>query len=183
MIDVHVLTHSGTRPEWLAQCLESLEGHPVVVHVVEGVEGSVGAGRAKGFALGDCEFVSYVDSDDFVLPGHFEKCLTGLEDHRSVVCVERVILADNSCGGTFRRGHNGAVYRRADIERLLLGIAAAAYTCDSLTRRELSPKQLLHVGCVWRVHGRGAHRKIAFDISRTELLAWREALRNAGGEA
>ena len=89
MIDVHVLTYSGTDPAWLGQCLASLASEPCTVHVLEGVEGSVGQGRAHGYQLGVHEFVSYVDSDDFVLPGVMGACLAALRTHRAVVTRER----------------------------------------------------------------------------------------------
>jgi len=119
VIDVHVLTHSGTNPEWLAQCLRSLEGEPVVVHVVEGVEGSVGAGRAKGFQLGTCEFVAYVDSDDYVVPGGYAKSLAAMANHRCVVPREYVEYTDGRRHKYTKSGHNGVVYRREDILPLL----------------------------------------------------------------
>lgn len=62
MIDVHVLTHSGTKPEWLDQCLESLAAEPCTVHVVQGVERNIAAGREIGFGLGTHPFVTFVDS-------------------------------------------------------------------------------------------------------------------------
>lgn len=67
MIDIHVLTHSGTRPEWLAQCLASLEPEGFTVHVVRGEDGHIGRGRARGYQHGVQPYVGYVDHDDYVL--------------------------------------------------------------------------------------------------------------------
>lgn len=176
LIDIHVLTHSGTKPEWLDQCLKSLEGHPVVVHVVEGVEGSVGAGRAKGYALGDCEYVGFVDSDDYVLPGHYDLCLEALRTERAVVAYE----LEGSLMPSSKRGyHNGVVYRREDVEPLLSAMADAHYAVDSLTRSTLRPTQLEHTGYVWREHAGGAHNMIKFEEAKAEAAAWHASL-NSG---
>lgn len=174
MIDIHVLTHSGTKPEWLAQCLASLEGEPVTVHVVEGVEGSVGAGRAKGYALGTHEFVGYIDSDDYVLPGLYTVLLHYLQIHNAVVPMEHIEYPDGSRNKNLMLMHNGAVYRRADIMPLLDKMAAAPYWADSFTRIELKPTQLGHIGCVWRIHEGGAHNLALPDTRQQELEQWQQ---------
>lgn len=176
MIDIHVLTHSGTKPEWLQQCLDSLKDQPVVVHVVEGVEGSVGAGRAKGYALGDCEFVGYLDSDDYALEGHYAKCLRMLRYQRAVIPHEHVEYADGSRHKLLKPFHNGAVYRRADINPLLSAMASAPLTADMITRRTLRPYQMSHAGCVWRCTKEGAHKLIDENIRDLELGSWLTAL-------
>lgn len=172
MIDIHVLTHSGTKPEWLQQCLDSLKGQPVVVHVVEGIEGSVGAGRAKGYALGDCEFVGYVDSDDYVLEGHYAKCLKRLEKHHAVIPKEIVERHDGTRAKHFKSRHNGAVYRRVDIEALIPAMGAAPYIVDMMTRNTIKPVQLNHAGYVWRLHRDGAHNMITPQVADEERSAW-----------
>lgn len=173
LIDIHVLTHSGTKHEWLDQCLKSLEGQPVVVHVVEGVEGSVGAGRAKGYALGNCEYVGYVDSDDYVLPGHYDLCREGLKSHRAVVGMELVV--SSYCDEVIGQ-HNGAVYRRDDITLLIPAIQVADFTADELTRMRLMPRQLPHIGYVWRRHPLGAHTRVKHLRALAEAEAWNAVL-------
>ena len=172
MIDVHVLTHSGTRRDWLDQCLASLEDQPVVVHVVAGVEGSVGAGRAKGFALGSCEFVGYVDSDDYVLPGGYATSLAAMANHRCVVPREYVEYPDGRRHKYTKSNHNGVVYRREDVTPLLPAMALTPFAVDSLTRRTLLPTQLDHIGYVWRVHAAGAHRQMTPETTEQERAQW-----------
>lgn len=156
MIDVHVLTHEGTKREWLCQCLESLRGHPVVVHVVDNAGRSVGEGRSRGYALGEEPFVAYVDSDDYVLPGCFDACLEGLERHRAVVTLEYVDV-----GGTIipvpKPAHSVAVYRREDVAPYIARLRNSPHTADWHLRRALRPAQLQVVGYVWRVHPGGDH--------------------------
>lgn len=172
MIDIHVLTHSGTRPEWLKQCLASLEGEPVIVHVVEGIDGSVGAGRAKGFALGVCEFVGYVDSDDYVIPGHYEKCLRMLKIKQAVVGMEHVEYLDGSRHKFPKGFHNGAVYRRTDIEPLIKAMPYAPYTADAIIRDTLKPYQMQAVGYVWRAYRGGTHNLIGIREIELEKAQW-----------
>ena len=169
MIDVHVLTYSGTDPRWLDQCLESLAKEPCTVHVMQGVEGSVGQGRAVGYTLGQHEFVSYVDSDDYVLPGVMDHCLEALQHHPAVVTRERRLWGmrfDSSQVG----GHHLAVYRREDVELHLGDVASLPYHCDQVLLRALAPQQLDFVGYVWRMHGAQGHRRCTL-AHRAEMEA------------
>lgn len=172
MIDVHVLTHSGTKPAWLERCLRSLAREDVTVHVVAGVEGSVGAGRAKGYALGSCEFVSYVDSDDYVIPGGYALSLEAMATHRAVVPREFVEYGDGRRHRFTKSGHNGVVYRRADIEPLIPAMHAAPYAVDVLTRRQLKPAKLEHIGYVWTVHKGGCHSLLSLETIMQEEAQW-----------
>lgn len=159
MIDVHVLTHEGTRQDWLDQCLESLAGHPVNVFVVDNAGRSVGHGRSVGYAKGKAPLVAYVDSDDYVLPGCFDACLTALETHRSVVTMERVEYEDGRVYPFPKPGHNVSVYRREDVVPHLARMASSAHTTDMHMRQLLKPHQISHLGYVWRVHAAGDHHK------------------------
>ena len=119
MIDVHVLTHEGTRPDWLAECLRSLESEPCTVHLVDNTGRKVGPGRTAGYKMGVHPLVSYVDSDDFVFPGAMQAVIDGLEHHTSVCTRE---LAIHNGVGFFklpRGGHNLFAARRDAIEPLL----------------------------------------------------------------
>lgn len=156
MIDVHVLTFSGTRPEWLEQCVNSIEAEGLNVHIVEGVEGNVGAGREKAYRLGSSEFVGYVDSDDYLLPGAGEACLRGLEKYRHVVTLERRLWGDRM-GKKPWGGHHFTVYRRSDVLPLLPVMPSHPIHCDHILVRKLCPRQLSHVGYVWRMHSAQGH--------------------------
>lgn len=77
MLDVHVLTLPTSRPDWLSQCVDSVyeaakaADFPVGVHLVDGDIGHIGRGRARGYAMGDHPYVTYVDHDDYLLPNAF----------------------------------------------------------------------------------------------------------------
>jgi len=74
-IDVHIIHHK--EPQWLLdRCIASMDGQPVNIHIVKGInEWPPFKGRALGFSKGSAKYVSYVDPDDVVLPGCFEKLL------------------------------------------------------------------------------------------------------------
>lgn len=172
MIDVHVLVHSETRHAWLRQCLESLADEPCIVHVLRGTEGSVGAGRARGYRCGIQPYVAFVDSDDYVLPGVMDACVRALETHRSVVCLERVMHPDGTFHPYPKPGHNMAVYRRDDVAPWLTAMDMTPHTTDIRMRSILRPHQLDMVGYVWRIHEGGDHRKINQQVCEQERLAW-----------
>lgn len=167
MIDVHILTYSGTRPEWLAQCLKSLEGENCTVHVVPGVEGNVGAGRAHAYTLGEHEFVSYVDSDDYVLPGVMDASLRALKRYPSVVTMEQRLWG-NRIAAKREGGHHLTVYRRELVVPLLPLLSEHPYLCDRLLVRKLHPFQLDFEGYVWRMHAEQGHR-LATSAQRAKM--------------
>ena len=158
MIDVHVLTYSGTRKDWLDQCLASLAREPLVtVHVLEGDEGNVGAGRARAYQLGTHPYVSYVDSDDYILPGAIDACLEGLQTARHVVTRERRLWGNRFDSST-RGNHHLAVYSREDVKPLLGILPDHPIHCDMLLVEKLVPTQLSYIGYVWRMHQAQGHR-------------------------
>lgn len=157
MIDVHVLTYSGTRQEWLDQCLRSLEGENCTVHVVQGVEGNVGAGRAHAYTLGEHEFVSYVDSDDYVLPGVMDACLRALKRYQAVVTMEQMLWGDR-VASKLEGMHHLTVYRRELVQPVLATLPDHPYLCDRLVVRKMMPFQMDIEGYVWRRHAWQGHR-------------------------
>ena len=167
MIDVHVLTYSGTRQTWLDQCLRSLEGEPCTVHVVQGVEGNVGAGRAHAYTLGEHDFVSYVDSDDYILPGAVTACLRALRSKRAVVTLEQRLWG-NYIAKLREGGHHLVAYRREDVLPLLPHLHKHPYLCDMLVLKKLRPFQLDYEGYVWRMHEGQGHRRT--DMAQRQRL-------------
>lgn len=170
MIDVHVLTHEGTRPEWLDQCLESLQGHPCTVHVVDNAGRSVGEGRSRGYRLGTSDLVAYVDSDDYVLPGVFDECLAALEKNRAVITMEHVEYENGRRFPFAKPGHNVSVYRREDVEPYLDLMEKSPHTTDWHMRSLLRPVQLDFIGYVWRVHAGGDHHHVMQALEKEGAL-------------
>lgn len=79
VVDTHLLYLPDTDKPLMKECLQSLEGEPIVLHQVEGIPGHVGNARAKGFRCGNSPYVSFVDPDDLVVPGAFQACIDTLE--------------------------------------------------------------------------------------------------------
>ena len=111
MIDVHILTHGETQ-EQLDRCIASLDGQPVIIHVVQGIdEWPPENGRRLGYSKGSAEFVSYVDPDDWVEPNAFDRLLAAIDKSDAAYGWEWCHLPD----GTKRirkAPHHAIVFRR-----------------------------------------------------------------------
>lgn len=77
LLDVHILVMDYTPREYVRQCLDSVlvaianAPYPIALHIVPGVEGSVGAGRTRGYSQGAAKYATLVDDDDWVAPDAF----------------------------------------------------------------------------------------------------------------
>lgn len=116
MLDVHVLLHNP-RLDWQRQCVSSITqaarraGFPVAIHQLHGVQGHIGLGRAKGYAMGVYPWVACVDDDDIVLPDAFLNMRPGLESSAKAVSTAEIELRNDM----FRQGsqrHHLIAYRR-----------------------------------------------------------------------
>jgi glycosyltransferase involved in cell wall biosynthesis len=117
MIDVHVLTLPGDNPAWLEQCTRSIRDAaataPYSVHlrVLSGEQGHIGRARAAGYAHGEQPYVTFVDSDDYLVPDAFSLLTRALREGPEAVFTHELTLQ----GGVHRlreRKHHLAVYRR-----------------------------------------------------------------------
>jgi len=108
-VDLHILTHVGTRQDWLDQALASCQGQPVNVHIVPNGT-HIDAGRARGFARGTAAFVGILDSDDWLLPGAAESCLEALARRPDAVgaFTDEVRVCDGVQVGTGESTGTGA---------------------------------------------------------------------------
>lgn len=85
MLDVHILISDHTPSDWWRFCLASVDmavsqaGFPIAVHPTTGIPGEIGLARARGYALGDFEYKTYVDDDDFLLPHAYAAMKSALE--------------------------------------------------------------------------------------------------------
>ena len=86
-IDVHVLHLPGENEAWRKQCDDSLVGHPINIHHIDGVVGDMRRARGNGFSMGTAPYVSFVDPDDFVSPNAFEVCLNEIQQYPDVCGV------------------------------------------------------------------------------------------------
>lgn len=171
-IDVHVLTHEGTDKALLAKCLDSLEAQPCNVFVVDNAGEAVGAGRAKGYIKGQAELVSYIDSDDYALPGAFAAMVEAMAVHKAVVCRELVQRDDGSFVQNPVEFHAPTCYRRSDVLKYLAAIKAASWCADALLRRALRPVQLQTIGQVRVRRAGSAASNVTLETQMREGAVW-----------
>ena len=84
LVDVHMITIPNQNQQWKQQCLDSLVGHPVVLHEVDGVFGDIRESRRRGFMQGTSPYVSFVDPDDFVGADAFRRCIVELNKYPNI---------------------------------------------------------------------------------------------------
>lgn len=119
-VDVHVIILDRTPKDWVKQCIESIHAaarfSPFMVHLftVEGVLGHIGVGRAKGYALGNSPYVTYVDDDDYLIPEAFHEMSEALEQEPDAAFPGEYVLENNQHRVMLRR-HHLPFYRREHI--------------------------------------------------------------------
>jgi hypothetical protein len=85
MIDVHIIDDPA-HAEWQAQAMESIPLDICNLKMVPRADRSIAENRLLGFE-GEAPYISYVDGDDCVLHGAFEKCLDFLEHNSDIDVV------------------------------------------------------------------------------------------------
>lgn len=113
LIDVHLITHN--EPQWqLDRCLDSLKSEPINLRIFQGFdEWPPIQGRALGYSKGTAPYVSYVDPDDYIVPGAFTKLLTAIQsgDYDAAYGWEIVIIKGVQ-GKILKVPHHAFVLRR-----------------------------------------------------------------------
>lgn len=176
MIDVHVLTLPNERQDWLDQCLTSLQGHPIQLHVIEGVQGHIGQGRIKGYSQGTSPYVASVDSDDRVLPGAFDACLQCLESNSELAAAwtaEHLLWNDEliEVPPHLYYMHHIVVFRRAWLNQVLDQYQDHPYHGDVKIRQALQVIGGIYqftktVGYLWRMNSNSAWRVGSTPVTR-----------------
>lgn len=163
MIDVHILTLDSERKDWLEQCLASLVNEPIDLHVIEGTIGHIGDGRARGFAIGEHPLVSFVDPDDYVLPGGFAACENYLNDHHECEAVgtHEFIFVEGKNISRCRESktpHHLIVFRRSSINQWINELRTTQRVPIHWLLTKLSPIPMIQrpYYC-WRIHGNAWH--------------------------
>lgn len=110
--DVHLIRIPTTRQDWMADALSDMNLPGIKVHVVDGVVGNTGAGRALGFAQGGAEYVSFIDPDDRYPNEAITECIAMLDaDSDAAMVYTSEIVADANMRQLTRPNPNG--YSRA----------------------------------------------------------------------
>ena len=167
MIDVHILTRPEQNNVWFAECLDSLKDEPVVLHILQGVKDHVGLGRIQGYSQGSCEWVSFVDPDDVVVPGIFNKVLEAIATHEgdAVFTQEMQVNADLEQLYPVRGcdPHHLMVFRRSLLMPLLDVLKDFPINGDRYLATEFIKKHratpLYEVGYKWRIHESNWHKR------------------------
>jgi len=170
-IDVHILTLPGEDKRLFDICLDSLKNEPVNIHICEGIVGCTGTARANAFLKGTAKYVSFVDPDDYIEPGIFDKCLEVLESKNCNVYTTENYVDD---GGNFlmvgpqsthpwsytsmRRMyvlvHHLVVYQRVVVEKHLHWIRGVSslseYMLNLLCSLDVPFEHINEVGYYWR---------------------------------
>lgn len=157
MLDVHILVSNDTRRDWVAQSLASVRdaisraNYPIEMHVLQGVPGHIGKGRAKGYSLGSAPWKTYVDDDDYVLPNAF----VDLKKY-----LDKDVAAIFTCEHTEQNGrlhpfvtpeHHLQVYREDLVRNYDHHLASMSDVwCRELAKRD--PRGFLSVDDVTYVH-------------------------------
>ncbi len=77
-IDCHMLTQ-GEPQAWMDECLASLAGAPITLHVVADYPAPMGPARTHAFRLGTLPYVSSVDPDNRYEPAAFTALADALD--------------------------------------------------------------------------------------------------------
>jgi len=153
MIDVHVLTHSGTKQEWLIECLESLKDEECTVHVIKAMEGNIIGSRANAFLLGNHKFCTFVDSDDYVLKGSMKAIVQQFEEKDDAVVAGELILTNGKLIGPSYGHHLFAVRRSALLDKIDELKSKQRYEhCTITLTKMFNPKVARIITYVWRRH-------------------------------
>lgn len=120
-IDFHMLTLDRTPRALVDRAVASVEAAiarspiPVHFHLLQGVLGHIGEGRAKGYAVGTSPYVVCMDDDDAVEPHAFEVIAPHLTDDRDAVFPSQwVIMEDGRRTAGYKR-HSLIVFKREHL--------------------------------------------------------------------
>jgi len=172
MIDVHILHLPNENKQWLKQCEESLVKEPIIIHNLNGIQGNIKKSRLDGFKLGTAPYVSFIDPDDYIIPGAFEKCLSALNPNICGVCTSyKIIDTESATENIFEPRkcyeiHQLVVMNREDVleafEKYYDEIpdnGGNEIYLYSAMRQKKSWKHIKFCGYAWRDHLNGSHYK------------------------
>lgn len=157
MLDVHILVSNDTRRDWVAQSLASVRDaisradYPIELHVLQGVPGHIGKGRAKGYSLGSAPWKTYVDDDDYVLPNAFVDLKKYLDSDVAAVFTSELVEQN----GKFHKHPNPEHHLQVYREDLVRGYDHHLPSMSDVWCRELAkkdPRGFLSVEDVTYVH-------------------------------
>jgi hypothetical protein len=179
--------------QWWEECQQSLKDEHITIHNVMGTFGDLRDSRSRGFRLGTAEYVSFVDPDDSIIPGSFERCVRALDDHPNVCGVYTTSNTMNEAGVITGMVHRP--WKRTKFPDMMeihqLTVMRREHVIDVLDNHyqdipKMLPTELWmywamavrapwlalnHIGYNWRKHQYGIHnsttQQILADVART----------------
>lgn len=174
MIDLHILKTKKDPEHLFQQCLKSLENEPINIFIEDGIIGDAGLARHLAYQKGTSEYVSYVDPDDLIVPGIFQKCIDAMTEDCAAVYSNEDLIDIN--GDFIRHGdqhnlpwnyrqmrsnpkfvHHVVVYKRELVEKYTPHIKGFVMHSESLLNTLVSEggtRRFVHlneVGYYWRL--------------------------------
>lgn len=117
-LDIHMLLSANTPQAYVDKAKASVEaaaaqaGYPVEIYYVEGVPGSVGKGRAAGYAQGSGVYKLAVDDDDYIEPTALAEILPLLQQGVDAASAgEFWVVNDKVVSRQVGFRHNFVVYK------------------------------------------------------------------------
>jgi len=176
MIDVHINTRKSDNKEYLQQCLESLNHDRVNVIMHPFDDRGVGYARLSALDKGNSDLFAFVDPDDYIEPGTFDRGLKILKNSNySAYFTNHWVVKDNKLqrkwfhklrvGGFTQETlmHHVVIFRKHVVEPVL-PLLAGVKTSDI---KLLNLQSILHgevygeeyCGYYWRCDGGMNHTK------------------------
>ena len=156
MLDLHVLTHQGTRKDWLDHGLRSLEGQQFNVHIHFNRHKTIAEGRVEAMRLGTSPYVTYMDDDDWLLESAYERIAPHLESNLPFYATGELEFDQKTQRlKRGRAGHHLLIVRRDVMEAALdTYVERFADWAEYGSFRKIAgtPKLIHHPCYVWRRH-------------------------------
>lgn len=154
MLDLHVLLHHKNA-EWNTQCRSTIAAavgqapYPVAVHYLQGEDGHIGRGRARGYALGQHPYVTYVDHDDYLLPDALEALWPALQEQPDAIFPRELnVLKSGFVRANNHQRHHLCLYKREFIidhtQYVACGDLAQIYAMDGKNVVDLPHRGYVH---------------------------------------
>ena len=177
LIDVHVLVYPCSPQNWLDQCLDSLKNEPINLFIINAEDNryeNIGNYRIEGFSKGTEKYVSYVDADDYIIPGTFSKIINDLHDSPNVACtLEKLYYEERKeFHPVAVSNHHIKVFKRPFIKNFFHIYEKWGPYSDKVTMSVIGKKnvkKLNYIGYVWRIHENGWHLHINRKIKTKQI--------------
>lgn len=163
-VDVHVLILNTTPRDWVERCVESIHAaarfapFKVNLSTLPGVEGHIGIGRARGYAMGDSPYVTYVDDDDYLIEDSFHNVAEALEQQPDAVFPGEYLVNGSRIVECLRRHHLPFYRREHLIDHTKWSVAG-----DPRQIYALNDKSVIEVSeplYCYRIHSESASSKL-----------------------